>query len=229
MAVRKPFMRPQTRCRRVEGFFMRFGPFVAAAVLAGAALTPSAVAQVADGPARTFTGRDLFGLRVASDPQTRPDGGAIAYVRVTNDVMSDRGVRSIWLVDPASGAQSPLVAGEGSAFAPRWSPDGERLAYILAGEGGAQLYVRWMATGRTAKVATLEQSPNDLAWSPDGKSLVFTMLTRSDSPTLGAPLRRPEGAKWAEPLQVIDRVSYRADGEGLLKPGYQHVFTVSAD
>jgi hypothetical protein len=29
--------------------------------------------------------------------------------------------------------------------------------------------------------------------------------------------------------EVIDRITYRADGEGFLKPGYRHVFAVSAD
>ena len=41
----------------------------------------SVSAEVAEGPSRTFGARDLFGLQAASDPQVRPDGGAIAYVR----------------------------------------------------------------------------------------------------------------------------------------------------
>lgn len=199
-----------------------------AVVLALTGAVPVA-AQVADAPSKTFGARDLFGLAQAADPQVRPDGGAIAYVRATNDIMTDRAQRSIWLVDPKTGAQTPLEAGEASYLAPRWSPDGSRLAYVAAGPGGAQLYVRWMATGRSARVASLEQAPNDIAWSPDGKSLAFTMLVGDEGRPLGAPIRRPEGAKWAEPLKVIDRITYRADGEGFLKPGYRHLFVVPAD
>ena len=81
------------------------------------------LSQISDGPGRTFSARDLFGLRVASDPQVRPDGGAIAYVRVTYDISTDRGEPSIWIVDPATGAQSPLVVDERANFAPRWSPE----------------------------------------------------------------------------------------------------------
>ncbi len=166
---------------------------------------------------------------MASDPQVRPDGGAVAYVRGANDIMTDRTQRSIWLVDPTTGVQTPLVVDEANNLAPRWSPDGSRLAYVAAGPGGAQLYVRWVASGRSARVASLEEAPNDIAWSPDGKTLAFTMLVRDDGATLGAPIRRPEGAKWAEPLKVIDRLTYRADGQGYLKPGYRHVFVVTAD
>ena len=209
---------------------MRLALLVSALAISCAA--PSfapALAQVAERPSRTFQGRDIFGIRTASDPQIRPDGGAIAYVRTTQDIMIDNGRPSIWLVDPASGAQTPLVVDEAANFEPRWSPDGTRLASVVAGSGGAQVYVRWMAAGRSAKVATLEQSPNQIAWSPDGKTLVFTMLTLDEGKPLGAPLAKPEGAKWAEPIKLIDRVTYRADGAGYLKPGFRHLFAVSAD
>ena len=46
---------------------------------------------------------------------------------------------------------------------------------------------------------------------------------------LGKAPDKPEGAKWAEGLEVIDRVSYRADGGGYARAGYDHVFVVPAD
>jgi len=205
---------------------MRLAVFVSAlAVLAAA---PS-LSQAEDGPSRLFQGRDIFGLRTASDPQVRPDGGAIAYVRTTQEIMIDNGRPSIWLVDPATGAQQPLVVDDNANMSPRWSPDGSRLAYVVAGPGGAQLYVRWMATGRSAKVATLAHAPNSIDWSPDGRQIAFLMLVDDEGKPLAQPMAKPEGAKWAEPLKQIDRVTYRADGAGYLKPGYHHVFVVGAD
>ena len=46
---------------------------------------------------------------------------------------------------------------------------------------------------------------------------------------LGKAPAKPEGAEWAEPLEVIDKVTYRADGGGYLKPGFDHLFVVDAD
>jgi dipeptidyl aminopeptidase/acylaminoacyl peptidase len=207
-------------------------------VVCGLALTlalggySAALADTPEGPNPLFTGRDLFSLRTAGDPQVRPDGGAIAYVRETTDIMTDRTRRSLWLIDARTGAETPLAADDKvQILTPRWSPDGTRLAYVAAsGDGPPQLYVRWMATGQSARVATLEQAPNSIAWSPDGRFIAFTMLTLADGPGLGsAPAGRPEGAKWAEPLKVVDRVTFRADGEGNLKPGYSHLFVVAAD
>jgi len=205
---------------------MRLAVAVSALALLSAA--PSFV-QAQEPASRAFTGRDIFALRAAGDPQVRPDGGAIAYVRTTQDIMTDNGRPSIWLVDPKTGEQSPLVVNENANMSPRWSPDGSRLAYVVAGPGGAQLYVRWMASGRSAQVATLPHAPNSIAWSPDGRSIAFVMLVDDEGKQLAQPPARPEGAKWAEPLKQIDRVTYRADGAGYLRPGYRRLFIVSAD
>ena len=99
-----------------------------AILLAATSLTMPAQAAPATGPTRYFTGSDLFNLEVATDPQISPDGKTIAYVRKSNDIMTDKARQTIWLVDVATGQQRPLEAGAGSSFSPRWSPDGARLA-----------------------------------------------------------------------------------------------------
>jgi dipeptidyl aminopeptidase/acylaminoacyl peptidase len=199
--------------------------FLAAMVAAAPAFAASPEA-----PVRTFRGQDLFGLQVATDPQIRPDGAAVAYTRVSYDVMTDRARRSIWLVDVSSGVQTPVVTGEGSHSSPRWSPDGRRLAYVsTVDEGRPQLFVRWMDTGQSARLAELINPPSALTWSNDGASIAFTMFAPDEGAKLGEAPPKPEGAEWAASLEVITDITYRADGEGYLKAGYTHVYAVSAD
>lgn len=201
------------------GLLSAAASFASGAADAGAIESPS-----------VFEGRDLFGLQWATDPQIRPDGKAVAYVRNAYDIMSDRSRPSIWLIDVDSGTQVPVATGTGAQFSPRWSADGKRLAYVSTAENGRpQLFVRWMQTGQSARITDLTETPSDLAWSADGRSIAFVMLTPDERPKLGAPPPKPEGAVWAEPLTVITDLSYRADGAGYLKPGYSHVFVVSAD
>ena len=181
-------------------------------------------------PSRYFTGADLFGLTVAADPQISPDGRRIAYVRQTNDVMTDKAVRSIWLIDVASGEQTPLVTGTGSHGSPRWSPRGDRLAYVSTqGTGNPQLHVMWLDTGRAANITALPEAPGALHWSPDGTRIAYTARVPDEGLKLGEAPDKPEGAEWAEPLLIYDKVVYRADGEGYVPAGTQQLFIVDAE
>src|SRR3982751_6819835 len=72
-------------------------------LFAATCLAPHATAAPATGPSRYFTGSDLFDLEVATDPQISPDGRTIAYVRKSNDIMTDKALSTIWLVDTATG------------------------------------------------------------------------------------------------------------------------------
>ena len=202
-------------------------------VALGALLVSSAgagVAAPATGPSSAFSGSDLFNLSMASDPQISPDGRQVAYVRKSNDVMTDKARSSIWLIDVATGQQRPIAVGSGDSFGPAWSPDGKRLAYGSTAEGGApQLFVRWMDSGQTARITGLPDSPQDIEWSSNGNRLAYVMNVPDDGPKLGSAPTKPEGANWAKPLEIIDKITYRADGAGYLKPGFDHIFIVDAN
>lgn len=178
---------------------------------------------------RRFKSIDVFQLEYADDVQISPDGSRIVYVRVSHDVMTDRARRNLWLINADGTNHRPLRSENKNFQSPRWSPDGTRLAYVSAAEGSPQLYVRWMDTGQTALLTNLVQAPGAIAWSPDGKSIAFTQFVPSSKPPLAAPPEKPEGATWAPPVKVIDSVIYRADGEGYLDAGFNHVFIVSAE
>src|SRR6516162_7606771 len=45
---------------------------------------------------------------------------------------------------------------------------------------------------------------------------------------IGGPACRPYRAKWADPPKVYDRLIYRFNGQGYLKPGFTQIFVVSA-
>ncbi len=178
----------------------------------------------------SFLNTDVFELEVAAEPQISPDGSQVVYVRRSNDIMSDRARANLWILDSDGGNHRPLLSGTDSYSSPRWSPDGGRLAYVSSAEGrGPELYVRWMDTGQTALLSNLEEAPASLTWSPDGSQLAFTTLVKTESESLAQAPSKPEGAEWAPPVVVIDRLGYRADGQGYVDPGYSQLFVLPAE
>ncbi|HSM32168.1 MAG TPA: DPP IV N-terminal domain-containing protein, partial [Woeseiaceae bacterium] len=176
-----------------------------------------------------FTNVDVFELEYATDPQISPDGSTVAYVRTSMDIMTDRAVPAIWQVDVDARNHRPLVSGAGHHSSPRWSPAGDRLAYVSGtGEGDAQLHVRWMDTGQAAVISNVRHSPQAISWSPDGSQLAFVMFVPDENEPLAEPPKAPEGAQWAPGAKVIETMPYRSDGKGYLETGNEHVFVVPA-
>ncbi|MFQ5550151.1 MAG: prolyl oligopeptidase family serine peptidase [Gemmatimonadales bacterium] len=178
----------------------------------------------------TLRPQDVFELERAVDARISPDGSRIVYVRTGFDVMTDRAVSQIWMINSDGSDHRPLTNGAGSFSQPRWAPDGNRLAFVATIDDDREIYVRWMDTGQQAKLTNVTESPGGIAWSPDGNWLAFTMFVPDDPGTLHADMpERPEGADWGPSITVIDQLTYRADGRGYLDEGNTHVLILPAD
>ncbi len=192
-----------------------------------AALTVTAAG--ADTNGRILQPADIFALENVSDPQISQDGERVVYVRVSRDVMKDRSYSSLWMADFDGAWHRPVTSGERNDSSPRWSPDGRRLLFISHFEGRPQIYVRWMETGETARLTNLTHAPSGPAWSPDGNWIAFSMFVPGeDQPVIEMP-RKPEGAEWAKPPRMIERVIYRFDGSGFAEDGHRQIFVLPAE
>lgn len=176
-----------------------------------------------------FTLENIFDLEYASDPKISPDGSNIVYVRNFMDIMDDRRKSNLWIINADGTRHRPLTSGNANNFSPRWSPDGRKLLYVSTESSSTELYVRWMDTGHSAKITNLTQSPSGLSWSPDGSMIAFTMFVPKEDQRMVSLPGKPEGAEWADPAKVIDKLKYRADGAGYLEDGFTHVFVVPAE
>jgi dipeptidyl aminopeptidase/acylaminoacyl peptidase len=196
--------------------------------LAGAALAAGA----ADGPQahRLLTVETFFDMESVGSPNISPDGKNILFTRTWVDRINDQQVSNLWLADVEGKRIRLLTSGNWRDTAPVWSPDGKRLAFLSDRNGTTQLYVMWLDTREVAQLTHLERAPSGLAWSPDGKKIAFTAFLPDENPILQVKLpKKPEGAKWAAPAILIDRLSWRNDGRGPLPKGYSHIFVLEAE
>ena len=73
---------------------------------------------------------DVYELTGVSDPRLRPGGNDVAYVVWSIDKDENEYRQSIWLAK-TDGSEPPrrFTTGKNDSQ-PRWSPDGERLAFV---------------------------------------------------------------------------------------------------
>ncbi|MGH9754557.1 MAG: S9 family peptidase [Blastocatellia bacterium] len=181
----------------------------------------------------SLTIQDIFNLETVSDPQISPDGKRIVYVRQFADIMTDKRCSNLWIINFDGTDHRPLTTGNFNDTNPRWSPDGKQMIYISNRDqtpgSPPQIYRRWIDTGEVAKLTNLTQAPAGVALSPDGKWISFTMHVPDAPASIIKMPAPPEGAKWAEPAKVIDKLVYRFNGVGYLKPGYTHLFVLPSE
>ena len=193
------------------------------------AASVSAAAQENTTTNSIFTLMDVFELEFAADPQISPDATQVVYVRNSMDIMKDRRRSALWIVAADGAEHRKLTNGTTTESSPRWSPDGSKLIYLSKEEGTTQIFLRWMDSGQTARLSQLTSPPSGLSWSPDGRWIAFSMLVEEDAPELVKLPKKPEGAEWADPPILIDRLKYRSDGSGDLPQGFNHLFVLPAE
>ncbi|RDK87094.1 S9 family peptidase [Marinirhabdus gelatinilytica] len=179
---------------------------------------------------RPFESLDVFQLEYAGDPQISPNGDYVVYRRTGFDIMKDRSAGNLWMLSTDDrNIHHKLTSRDANESRARWSPSGDRIAFVSSTDNGSEVFVYWTNSGTMAKLTQLENSPSNITWSPDGKQIAFTMKVNAKAPVLAKMPPKPKGAKWAKAPRITDRLKHEADGAGYLKPGFTHIFTISAE
>ena len=101
--------------------------------------------------------------------------GTLAFQSDARSASNPNGRVKIYTIDLSSGRVSPLTTGgDWNDEQPRWSPDGQRIAFLSSRGGSLNIYVM-DADGRNVRRLTdHDGNDHDPTWLPDGQSLVFS-------------------------------------------------------
>jgi dipeptidyl aminopeptidase/acylaminoacyl peptidase len=166
-----------------SGIRRRFQVFLLLAlVLSGAAAFP-AHADTAEGP-KLFALDDLDLLVKLQDPQLSPDGTSVALVVGRANLEENRYDRELVLVDTRSGEPRTIVRGLRGLARPRFSPKGDRIAFLADGPTEGVLQVHLVALGGEPRLLTTARAGVDeYAWRPDGGAIAFSTADPAEEKT----------------------------------------------
>jgi len=171
---------------------------------------------------------ELLKVRRVSDPQVSPKGDLVAFTITDMDQAANKGMTQIYLVPLGGGEVRQLTNDEHSSASPRWSPDGDKLAFISARDGDDQIWTIDVSSGALKKVTSISTGAGDPVWSPDGRWLAFVSDIYPECHDDACNKRRAEQvAQNKVKAHVADRLLYRhwkAWKNGMRT----HVFVVSS-
>ena len=182
---------------------------------------------------RPMTLDDFWSLKTVNDVRLSPDGATAAYVVGAYDEARNAVHSAIWLAGLSGGEPRRFTSGEAADMAPRWSPDGRRLAFVSTRhEGKPQIFIIDVAGGEPRRLTNVPEGAYAPLWSPDGARLCYASDCPSDrqkAPQETAWLdERSEADKDAPRLRRQTGLASRFDGRGYIDRR-AHLFVIPAD
>ena len=105
----------------------------------------------------------MLNLRRVGDPQLSPDGRRVAYTVGVVNKADNRTVTHIFTVKIDGSDTKQLTKGTASHSSPRWSPDGDHIAYV----SGGQIWVMEEDGDDAKQITRLSTGAGGPVWSPD--------------------------------------------------------------
>jgi len=156
---------------------------------------------------------ELLSLKTVGGTQISPDGKWVAYTVTGVDFKSDAFVSQVWLTGTGPDHHPlQLTRGDKSSSNPRWSPNGDWLAFLSNRiDDKNQLFVISPDGGEAVQLTKSETPISNFAWSDDGRYIAYTAT---------------------EPLPQVskDRKDYLGDYEVVRKDyNFSHLWTIDVN
>ena len=117
-------------------------------------------------------------LKGVASPRVSPDGKRVVYAVNEAAMTPDKSeyVNQLWLATIATKQNVQLTFGEKSSFNPKWSPDGNWIAFLSNRKDNKNnIYLLNVNGGEAEPLTDVKSGISNFAWSTDGESIAFRM------------------------------------------------------
>jgi dipeptidyl aminopeptidase/acylaminoacyl peptidase len=179
-------------------------------MLLGVGLLPALSLAAESAAPVPFSADHLVSMERVSDVQMTSDGSAIVYQLRQTDLAANKGVTSIWRVDPRERAPQPVRLTTVPASAPRLSADGKTVYFMGTADDSAQIFKLPIGGGEPVQVSALKLDVNGFALAPDGKTIAVALEVYPNCATIQCSRDQQDAdAKAPSSGQVYDRLFIR--------------------
>ncbi|GAC1628335.1 MAG: hypothetical protein NVS4B7_17470 [Ktedonobacteraceae bacterium] len=144
--------------------------------------------------------------------------GYIRYPHIQQDSIVFVSEDDLWLISSAGGRAERLTAGVASVSHPRFSPDGQYLAFVGREEGPSEVYSMPARGGPAQRLTFQAASCRVLGWSPAGDEILYASNAGQYMNKFYVIYAiRPEGGQPRQlPLGIANAISYGPEGSVVL-------------
>ena len=178
---------------------------------------------------RRLTSSDLLSMKWVSDPQISPDAKSVLFTvkSVIEEEKARKYKTSIHIA--RDGRVTQFTSGPKSDTSPRWSPKGDRVAFLSErGKDRTQMFLISMAGGEAVQLTTRKDGVGDPQWSPDGRWIAFAGLEPKQGQTEGADVKEDAPEEKSD-VRVITNIRYKMNGRGFLPDRRSQIFVLDVE
>ncbi len=154
--------------------------------------------------AQALTAESLLEWSYVADARWSPLEDSLVFVRTDTDAGENRYQSSLWLVHSTQPPRA-LTNADAQARHPRWSPDGQSIAFLSDRSGSSQVHLLPLRGGESRQVTDVKGNVSAFSWSPDGSQLALLLQLKDDAEAKKTPF-------------VTQRLDSRRDGRKGYRP-----------
>jgi dipeptidyl aminopeptidase/acylaminoacyl peptidase len=180
----------------------------------------------AEGNLAPFESKDLLNYKLITEIHISNTSNEILYELEKNVENDDTTITNLWIADVKGSNPIQLTFGSHTDKSPRWSPDGNSIAFSSTREGDEkpQIYLISRNGGEARRISNIKGGITSFEWAPCGTKF-FAISSVETS-------KKPEDISdviWQNKPKEICSQRYKSNGMGFLLDKRSHIFEISLD